>query len=480
MPKDAIGSKTQRITEGKSARKPRTRCSFNDEGVLVLLKYINSHLDDFRNDHWKAYKACTEIMLRDPRTEKRYTDRHLSNKVTHILHENMKDGFSARGKRNWLLFTYGTQILDLQDSLWHNKANGIVLSGQLESSLPRTAPDPYDSISNNVVSSGACAGSRKALVVASHRFEPRVQDPGRQAAQKGTNKLREDSLKSTASTQEDGRHCIVVPPPLISGHREGQQQIQKDSVLALLTEQIEVGLFFTGAQEPILRYKLPSVRGAQDNNQQRSFDEEILEPQRKQITYPSAEATNTISIQAPAPSADVDQHAVGHLRILRPPPLWKAFGSDSSSHKNPNLLNDWTDYGLKKTMGDIFGEINATVVAFSCNAEIDLIPGPGYQNLDKEYPDLVRLYKMVFGDHDNGPFGEIIADKAIKAMTRKDWLKALIAAAVTMQVLQADVPEDCYEQNTFLKMMDTVLSVNPSQFYDPLLITNVTADRFLC
>lgn len=131
-------------------------------------------------------------------------------------------------------------------------------------------------------------------------------------------------------------------------------------------------------------------------------------------------------------------------------------------------------------MGDIFGEINATVVAFSCNAEIDLIPGPDYQNLDKEYPDLVRLYKMVFGDHDNGPFGEIIADKAIKAMTRKDWLKALIAAAVTMQVLQADVPEDCYEQNTFLKMMDTVLSVNPSQFYDPLLITNVTADRFLC
>jgi len=171
---------------------------------------------------------------------------------------------------------------------------------------------------------------------------------------------------------------------------------------------------------------------------------------------------------------------VGHLRILRPPPLWKAFGSDSSSHKNPNLLSDWTDYGLKKTMGDIFGEINATVVAFSCNAEIDLIPGPDYQNLDKEYPDLVRLYKMVFGDHDNGPFGEIIADKAIKAMTRKDWLKALIAAAVTMQVLQADVPEDCYEQNTFLKMMDTVLSVNPSQFYDPLLITNVTADRFLC
>ncbi|KAI9848224.1 MAG: hypothetical protein M1830_007302, partial [Pleopsidium flavum] len=263
------------------------------------------------------------------------------------------------------------------------------------------------------------------------------------------------------SIRETGGGYIVVPPQLASRPPGGKQQPRKDIVPTLLAEQIEVGLYLKGEQEPILRYTLPSVGGAQDGIPQRSFHEETLEPQSEQDSYPVEDAAHTLSTHIRAPGADGGQHAGGNLQILRAPLHWKHTASDNYPHRKPNLLQDWTNYGLKKAMRDIFDEINGTVVTFSCNAEIDLIPGPDYQTLDKECPGLVKLYKMVFGDHDNGPFGEIIADKAIKAMTRKDWLKALIAAAVTMQVLQADVPKVCYEQNTFLKVMDVVLSRDP-------------------
>ncbi|KAI9875317.1 MAG: hypothetical protein M1830_008635 [Pleopsidium flavum] len=410
MAKDTTGSKTPRDTQAALARKRRTRCSFNDEGLLLLLTYINTHLDDFRNDHWKAYKACAELMPQDPRTKGRYTEKHLFSKVSHVLQENMKREFDAKGNRSWWLFTYGSQILELPDKFWYNKAYGSILSSQLETSLPRTVPNPYNKTPDGAASSGASPSARNALDEAEHGFEPRVQGHRRRAAQEAANRLRESSLDSIDSIRETGGGYIVAPPQLASRPPGGKQQPRKDIVPTLLAEQIEVGLYLKGEQEPILRYTLPSVGGAQDGIPQRSLLEETLEPQSEQDSYPVEDAAHTLSTHVRAPGADGGQHAGGNLQILRAPLHWRNTASENYPHRKPNLLQDWTNYGLKKAMRDLFDEIN---------------------------------------------------DNAIKAMTRKDWLKALIAAAVTVQVLQADVPKVCYEQNTFLKVMDVVLSHDP-------------------
>lgn len=332
----ATGSRARKVTNGISNKKHWKKCIFNDDGLLTLLKYINTHLEDFRNNRWKAYKACAEMMPQDPRSKERYTERHLNSKVSHLLLENMKREFEVKDNRGRLFFTYGSQVLDLQVGFWYNKANGSVLSAQLESSLP------------------------------------------------------------------------------------------------------------TGISSP------------------RETQRESAERHREQKRCPPADAVNTITNTNPLRIA-IDQHSMGEARILRPYDLWE-IGFDGGPDRFSSLSKDWTDNGLRNAMRELLGGVNNMVIACSCTNT----PGPDYQNLDKQNSALVRLYKKVLGDDDDKrPFGEIIADKAIKAMAREDWLKSLIAAAVTMQVLQVDVPAVCYEQNTFCKALDTVLSLDPSQLYDP-------------